>query len=106
MGHPSISGKSGITISIFEIIRSLWKSCATFIEIRLRLGCANGRRTGSGAVFATTRLGVRDGSRLSRSGRRENANERREHSVQLSNPPLKPKDGLNGPLVILRLREP
>ena len=37
MGHPamqSISGKRGTTISTFEITRSLWKSCAIFIEIR------------------------------------------------------------------------
>jgi hypothetical protein len=48
-----------------------------------RLDCANVRRTGSGAVFATTQPAVKDGLRSSRNGRRENANELREDFVQL-----------------------
>ena len=45
-------------------------------------GCASVRRTGSGAVFATTQLAVRDGWRSSQNGQHENANERREDFVQ------------------------
>src|SRR5712692_9680830 len=89
-----ISGKRGTTISTFENTRSLWKSCAIFIEIQSNAGCANVRRTGSGAVFATTQPAVRDGSRSSRDGRRENANERREDFVQLSIRPTQAKTGL------------
>ena len=74
--------QSGTTISTFEITRSLWKSCAIFIEIRSSWACASVRRTGSGAVFATTQPAVRDGSRSSQNGRRENANELREDFVQ------------------------
>ena len=35
----SISGKSGTTISTFEIIRSLWRSYAIFTAIRSSKGC-------------------------------------------------------------------
>ena len=45
-------------------------------------GCANVRRIGSGAVFATTQPALRDGWRSSRNGQHENANERREDFVQ------------------------
>src|SRR6266481_9310558 len=90
----SISGKRGTTISTFEITRSLWKSCATFIAIQSRAGCANVRRTGSGAVFATTQLAVRDELRSSRNGRRESANERRGNCVQLWNCPTQAKGRL------------
>jgi hypothetical protein len=48
----------------------------------VKAGCANVRRTGSGAVFVTTQPAVRDGSRSSQNGRHENANERREDFVQ------------------------
>src|SRR5216684_8946586 len=89
-----ISGKRGTTISTFENTRSLWKSCAIFIEIQSNAGCASVRRTGSGAVFATTQPAVRDGSRSSQNGRHENANERREDSVQQSNCPTQAKTGL------------
>ena len=93
----SISGKRGTTISIFATTRSLWRSFATFIEIQSSAGCAGVLRTGSGAVFATTQPAVRDGSRSSRNGRLENANERREDLSSGGTVPLKPKDGLNGP---------
>src|SRR5947209_7096873 len=53
--------------------------------IRSSGACASVRRTGSGAVFATTQPAVRDGSRSSQNGRHENANEQREDFVQLSN---------------------
>jgi Transposase IS200 like len=55
---------------------------ATFIEIRSGLGCASVRRIGSGAVFATMQPVLRDGSRSSRNGRHENANERRGDFVR------------------------
>src|ERR1035437_8927328 len=90
----NISGKRDTTISTFEITRSLWKSCAIFIAIRWRLGRASVRRTGSGAVFVTTQLGVRDGSRSSQNGRHENANERREDFVQRWNCPTQAKTRL------------
>src|SRR2546430_17269356 len=89
-----ISGKRGTTISTFEITRRLWKSCAIFIEIRSSRACANVRRTGSGAVFATTQPPVRDGSRSSQNGRHENANELREDFVQRKNCPTQAKTGL------------
>ncbi len=57
--------------------------CAIFIAIRSSAGCANVRRTGRGAVFATTQPAVTEGSRSSQDGRHENANERREDFVQL-----------------------
>ena len=61
---------------------SLWKSCAIFIEILSKAGGANVRRTGNGAVFATMQPALRDGSRSSRNGGHENANEVREDFVQ------------------------
>jgi hypothetical protein len=94
MGHPSISGKSDITISTFEIIRSLWRSCATFIAIRLRVGYVSVRKTGTGAAFAITQPELRDTSRSSRNGRRESGNEQREDFVQPSNCPTQAKNGL------------
>src|SRR5438094_5438951 len=89
-----IFGKRGTTISTCEITLSLWKSCAIFIEIRSSWACASVRRTGSGAVFATTQPAVRDGSRSSQKGRRENANERREDFVQRRNCPIQAKTRL------------
>ena len=64
----SISGKSGTTISTFEIIRSLWRNCATFIAIRgpqrARFWLA-GVEAGEGWVMRTSGgLGVEQFSRL------------------------------------------
>jgi hypothetical protein len=41
----------------------------------------NVRRTGSGAVFATTQLAVKEEWRSSQNGRREDASARRENFV-------------------------
>src|SRR2546423_580048 len=50
--------------------------------------------SGCGAASATTQPAMRDGSRSSQNGRRENANELREHFVQPSNCPTQAKIGL------------
>jgi putative transposase len=48
----------------------------------VKAGLCEVRKIGSGAVFATTQLAVRDGSKSSRNGQRENANERRGKCVR------------------------
>src|SRR6266849_4404312 len=100
----SISGKSGTTISTLEITRSLWRSCAIFTAIQSRQGCAIVRRTGSGAAFATTQPALNGPPALGFFGEgsveielertAKEANERQEHSVQLSNCPTQAKPGL------------
>jgi len=59
----------------------------------VKTGLASVRRAGSGAVFATTQPAVRDGSRSSKNGRLENANERPGEFVQ-RNCPTQAKTGL------------
>ena len=63
----------------YQQIAMLDQETGELIERRLE---HESRRSESGAVFATTQAAVRDGSRSSRNGRHENANERREDSVQ------------------------
>jgi hypothetical protein len=46
--------------STFEITRSLWRSCATFIVIRSNEGCVSAQKSGRGVVFGTTLLGRKD----------------------------------------------
>ena len=48
----------------------------------VKADCVSVRRTGSGAAFVNTQPGARGEWRLSASGRREGANERREDFVQ------------------------
>src|SRR5216684_60220 len=108
----SISGKRGITISTFAIIRSLRRSCAIFIAIRgpqrARFWLA-GVEAGEGWVVRTSGgLGVEQFSplrnRLSATGgdrvRMDGPKTRTRGGKTLSSgrtDPLKPKDGLNGP---------
>jgi hypothetical protein len=47
----------------------------------LSVGCVSALMTGSGAVFAITRWGSKDGWRLNPSGPQESANEQRETPV-------------------------
>ena len=65
----------------------------------LSVGCVSALMTGSGAVFAITRWGSKDGWRLNPSGPQESANEQRETLSAGGTTPLKPKQGLNGPPV-------
>jgi hypothetical protein len=84
----------GYVVSTFGITHSFWRSCAIFIEILRRLGCASARRTGSGAVFVTTQPAVKEGSRSSQNGPRANANEQPGDFVRPSNCPTQAKTGL------------
>jgi REP-associated tyrosine transposase len=56
VGDRIISGKRGITISTFEITRSLWRNCAISIAIRVKRGlceCAEEWQWSSFRHYAT-----------------------------------------------------
>jgi len=88
---------NGTTISMFEVICSLCRSCVIFNAIRCNAAYANVRRTGVGAVFGTTQPESQHAYSSIRNGWRENGNEPREDSVPLSNCPTQAKTRLEWP---------
>ena len=66
------------------------RSCVTFTAIRLRPGYASVRKTGSGAVFVTTRCEKKESSKSSPSGRRGIG-----RGKNIPDPRLAPKAGAN-----------